>query len=217
MRVFSRVFSFFAALFLYDEWNKFQKILFYSYSLYKKDNYIPPLLAQQLLISGEDHRFFLHGGIDLIAVCRVIWRRVVSGKREGASTIEMQIVRIISGRFELTLQRKIREMALATLLTQVIPKNQLPAFYLYVGYYGWRMNSFKDACGRLKLGKNFLSVIEAAQLVARLKYPQSKRVVEKRLNQINIRAEYLLYLYSKHQVNKTYSGLHKLVLKYETI
>ncbi len=217
MRILSQIFSFFALLLLRDEWNEFKKMLIYSYSAYEKSNYIPPLLAQKLLISGEDHRFFQHGGVDLIAICRVVWRRVISGKHEGASTIEMQIVRIISGRFELTLRRKVREMALATLLTRVIPKDRLPAFYLHIGYYGWHMNGFKDACKYLRLNLDSLSHIEASRLVARLKYPQPHYVTLSRLNQIIGRGEYLSCLYLKHQSGKVYSGLHNLIISYETI
>src|SRR5690348_10551479 len=72
----------------------------------------PSWIVQALLISGEDHRFFGHCGIDPIAVCRAIWRGVVLGHREGASTIEMQLVRVVTGRFERTLTRKLREAAL---------------------------------------------------------------------------------------------------------
>src|SRR5882672_10525141 len=49
----------------------------------------PAWMAQAMLISGEDHRFFGHGGVDAVAVCRAVWRGVVLRRREGASTIEM--------------------------------------------------------------------------------------------------------------------------------
>src|SRR5262245_21594087 len=61
---------------------------------------VPPLIAQRLLVSGEDHRHVLHPGVDPIAICRATWRCIYRGKREGASTIEQQVVRVISGRYE---------------------------------------------------------------------------------------------------------------------
>ncbi len=35
----------------------------------------PPLVAQCLLVSGEDHRHARHMGFDLIAIGRACWRR----------------------------------------------------------------------------------------------------------------------------------------------
>ncbi len=175
------------------------------------------MLAQQFLISGEDHRFFQHQGVDYIAVCRAIWRRFSTGKIEGASTIEMQIIRVISGRFERTLWRKIREMALATLLTHLIPKNELPAFYLQIAYYGWNMHGFISTCEKLRLNTNSLTTIETAQLVARLKYPQPRYYSPIRHNQIIVRGEHLLNLYLEHKLGKTYSGLSYSFTVHETI
>lgn len=176
----------------------------------------PSALAQQLLISGEDHRFFSHGGIDLIAICRAIWRGVVLRQPEGASTIEMQVVRVISGRFERTLQRKLREMALATLITRAIPKEVVPAVYLRIGYYGWRMNGFGSACQRLGLSGEALTPVQTARLVARLKYPQPRTTHPKRWAQISARAQHLLRLHSQHERDRTYAGL-VVEARYETL
>lgn len=172
-----------------------------------KVNDRPSVLAQQLLISGEDHRFSSHGGIDPIAVLRATWRTVVLRRFEGASTIEMQIVRVVTGRFDRTLRRKILEMGLATLVTRVIPKCDLPAVYLHIAYYGWRMNSFDTACLRLKLHPSSMSPIESARLIARLKYPQPSTLSSRRRQQIEARANHLLRLYGRHKVGCTYSGI----------
>jgi len=212
MRIFSRLLSFLAIWLLYDEWCVLQRKLVKFISVHKDGFYDPPVLAQQLLISGEDHRFFRHGGVDLIAVCRVIWRYITLGRREGASTIEMQIVRVVSGRFESAIGRKLREMALATLLTRVIPKKQLPAVYLLIGYYGWRMNGFKEACQRLGVAADSLTPMGSARLVARLKYPQPRRTKPIRRDQINIRGEHLLRLYVRYRLNKDYLEFNNSIL-----
>ena len=124
-----------------SEWLQLRDRLAEAYKSHNDDcTGCPSIFAQELLISGEDHRFFGHGGIDLIAVGRAVWRGVVYRRREGASTIEMQVVRVVSGRYERTLRRKVWEMALATLVTREIPKKALPAMYLRLGYFGWRMN-----------------------------------------------------------------------------
>jgi membrane carboxypeptidase/penicillin-binding protein PbpC len=176
----------------------------------------PSTLAQQLLISGEDRRFFSHGGVDLIAICRAFWRGTVFRKREGASTIEMQVIRVVGGRFERTLRRKLREMALATLVTRVIPKEFLPAVYLRIGYYGWRMNGFESACLQLGIGGRQMSKVETAELVARLKYPQPRVTPPERARQIKARAHHLLRLHSKHKYDKTYANI-LIESAYETV
>lgn len=208
MKYLSKIVSAFSLWIFRTEWRSMRARLISVYQVYlTKENDRPSILAQQLLISGEDHRFSSHGGIDPIAVMRAAWRTVVQGRFEGASTIEMQIVRVVTGRFERTLQRKILEMGLATLVTRVIPKCDLPAVYLYIAYYGWRMNSFDAACWRLKLRPGVMSPIETGRLIARLKYPQPRSPSTRRRQQIDARARHLLMLYERHKVGYTYNGI----------
>jgi len=216
MKLFSRTCSIIAIWFLNREWRELSERLARLRDSARGRHDVPTLLAQELLISGEDHRFFRHGGVDPIAICRAIWRRIARGSSEGASTIEMQVVRVVSGRFELTLRRKIREMALATLVTRIISKEDLPAIYLTIGYYGWRMNGWTQACRRLDILSGSMSVAETAQLVARLKYPQPKNTGKKRWERIHIRAQHLLSLHLRHQNGLTYDGLQNIPA-YETI
>jgi membrane carboxypeptidase/penicillin-binding protein PbpC len=208
MRAVARIVSLIALRLLRQEWLALQGQLTRVYRAHiDAARLSPSAMAQQLLISGEDHRFFSHGGIDLIAICRAIWRGIVLRKPEGASTIEMQVVRVISGRFERTLRRKLREMALATLVTRAVPKEALPAVYLRIGYYGWRMNGFESACRRLGLSAEALTPVQTARLVARLKYPQPRATRPERWTQISARAQHLLRLQSQHERDETYVGL----------
>jgi membrane carboxypeptidase/penicillin-binding protein PbpC len=208
MKTLAQFIAMFAVLLFREEWLDLRKRLASAYRLHVENNSCrPTLLAQQLLISGEDHRFFSHGGIDFIAICRAIWRGIILRQPEGASTIEMQVVRVISGRFERTFKRKVREMALATLVTREIPKDVLPAVYLWIGYYGWRMNGFKAACHQLKLNTKSLTPMESARLVARLKYPQPHETRLERWIKINTRARHLLWLHMQHRCGNTYEGL----------
>lgn len=168
---------------------------------------MPPLLAQRLLICGEDHRFFSHIGFDLTAICRAVYRRVTQGKIEGASTIEQQTVRVLTGQYERTIGRKAREILLAVLLARVVPKCDLPGLYLSVGYYGWRMNNFRQACKRLCLETRTMSLSEAAGLVARLKYPEPRLPSIQRSTQIARRVRHLLWLHSVYAQDSTYKKL----------
>lgn len=173
----------------------------------------PPIIAQRLLVSGEDHRHARHPGFDLIAIGRACWRWLSRGTHEGASTIEQQIVRVLTERYERTLVRKLREIVLATLVAQRYPKRCLPAVYLAIGYYGWRMNGYSQACRRLGLSSHSPSLDEAARLVARLKYPQPRKSSAHKESQIERRGKHLRALYQRHRLDGTHRHLDDSALR----
>jgi len=154
---------------------------------------IPTPFMSQLLIAAEDRRFSSHPGADPLALCRA-FLSCLCGSPRGGSTIAMQLVRTITGRYERTVSRKIREIILATSLTRYKGRHRLPQSYLWIAYYGWRMNNFKQACARIALDPSEMSDFEAAKLIARLKYPQPKIPNSKRVKQIENRASYLISL-----------------------
>jgi membrane peptidoglycan carboxypeptidase len=196
-----------ARYFLRQEWQLLSVALGDSYASYATKSHLSPVLLYKLLISGEDHRFFSHGGFDVVAIARAVWRNLVFNKREGASTIEQQIVRVLTGNFERTLRRKVKEIFLATLVGNVVPKQDLPGLYLDIAYYGWRMNGLRQACSRLRLDLRRLSLGESASLVARLKYPEPKQAPPDRIMQIKRRSVHLTNLYRKHSLTGVYSGI----------
>jgi membrane peptidoglycan carboxypeptidase len=203
--------------FVSSDWEKLQIGLKEAYASYQKDvEWRPSPGAQELLISGEDHRFFSHPGFDVIAICRAIYRRVCYGVVEGASTIHQQIVRVLTANYERALSRKIREILLATLVTTIVPKKDLPGLYLRIGYYGWRMNNYREACSRLGVNPASISLVEAARLVARLKYPEPQKHSANRSSQIERRARHLLSLHAVHASTMVQSRL-KLEVKHATI
>jgi membrane peptidoglycan carboxypeptidase len=170
--------------------------------------FAPLLVALRFLVSGEDHRHGWHQGFDPIAICRAMWRRAAYGAREGASTIEQQLVRSIMGRYERTIRRKLKEVALATLVSASFPKAVLPSVYLAIGYFGWRMNGYRQACDRLGLRPDLLTLDEAAALIARLKYPEPRITPHSRRLQIDRRRRHLIDLYRHHVIDGTYAHLH---------
>lgn len=167
----------------------------------------PSPIMQRLLVSGEDHRHGRHPGFDPIAIGRALWRRFSRGSHEGASTIEQQIVRVVTYRYERSIARKIREILLAILVADRYPKHILPAVYLAIGYYGWRMNGYGQACRRLRLSPHCASLQDSARLVARLKYPQPRRASAHRMSQVDRRAKHLCALYQRHASDGTYGYL----------
>lgn len=155
---------------------------------------IPTLQMCELLIAGEDHRFRSHPGVDLIGLIRAIWKTFAFRKRQGGSTIAMQLVRTITGRYEKTWKRKIYEIILAVLLTHHFGRDRLPMWYLCIAYYGWRMNNFRQACIRLKIKPDSADEMKAARLVARLKYPEPSQYKVERIRKIESRARHLVAL-----------------------
>jgi membrane carboxypeptidase/penicillin-binding protein len=168
---------------------------------------VPPLVVQHVLVSGEDHRHGCHPGFDIYAISRAIFRYFINGRREGASTIEQQIVRVVTNRFEFTLRRKLREIMLASLIAAHFPKSVSPLVYLTIGYYGWQMNNYTQVCHRLRFQPNNLSLDEAAAIVARLKYPEPRMSPPQRFMQIEQRMKYLKRRYWNHVADGTYDHL----------
>ncbi|MEJ5173806.1 biosynthetic peptidoglycan transglycosylase, partial [Erwinia sp. MYb416] len=146
-----------------------------------------------MLIYAEDHRFSRRNiGVDFIAICRASWRTLLWRRTEGASTIAMQLVRVLTGRYERTVSRKLLEMYLAIRLTKYIKKNEIPKLYLFVAYYGWRMNGLIQASHRLNFKASNLTDYEAASIVARLKYPEPKKFNQNWHDKILARTNHIL-------------------------
>lgn len=167
---------------------------------------IPTTQMCELLVAGEDCRFGFHPGVDLIGLVRAMWKTVFFHERQGGSTIAMQLVRTISGRYEKTLRRKLREIVLSLLLTYHFGRERLPLCYLYIAYYGWRMNNFAQACARLGIKPDTIDEMEAARLVARLKYPEPSQYRAERIRKIERRAGHLVALMNQRYTTGDFYG-----------
>jgi len=143
------------------------------------------------LITSEDRRFWRHKGIDLAAICRAMYRFIVERRLEGASTVEQQLVRTLTGYRELSVKRKLREIILACYVASVTVKRETAILYLSCAYYGWRMNSLGEACERLDCPSSNMSIRQACEIVARLKYPEPRKASPERRTLIRQRAEYI--------------------------
>jgi penicillin-binding protein 1A len=143
----------------------------------------------ELLVAGEDHRFWSHFGVDPKGLIRAFWKTTFHHRREGGSTIAMQLVRTITKRHEISLQRKVKEIYLATRLTLTLERKEILKLYLNIAYFGWNMHGIKQTCRALGLDKCALSNYEAASIVARLKYPEPRF---NKLKAISFRAAYII-------------------------
>jgi len=179
-----------------NEWEKLISII-KNYDVSNINRLLYAFELDKLLIAAEDHRFMSHHGVDYIALCRATWRTLFCGRREGGSTIAMQLVRVLTNKYDITLSRKFSESYLAIRLTKNIPKDKIISLYLSVAYFGWNMNGIIEAIQKLNLDQNNLSQYDAASLIARLKYPEPKVKSLHRKNLIEIRAKYILSRYEK--------------------
>jgi membrane peptidoglycan carboxypeptidase len=151
-------------------------------------------LLVEVVIIGEDHRFYRHPGIDILSILRAIFVWVFQGKLSGASTLEQQLVRTLTGRYELTLRRKLLEMALAVMISRRVSKYELAAAYLEVAYFGHSANGLGPALTRLGYDLDRLSVREASRLAAMLKVPLPEFPSPTLLERLDRRARYIEHL-----------------------
>lgn len=131
----------------------------------------------KLLFAYEDERFREHRGVDPIAMSRAVWqllanRRVVSG----ASTLTMQVARLIEPRDDRTVSTKLRQMARALELERRFTKDEILAMYLRLAPQGGNIEGVR-AASLTYFGKEpkRLSHGEAALLVALPQSPEARR------------------------------------------
>ncbi|WP_267354882.1 MULTISPECIES: transglycosylase domain-containing protein [unclassified Methylobacterium] len=97
---------------------------------------VPPLV-QKAFIAAEDKRFESHHGIDERGVIRAFIGNLASpGRPAGGSTITQQVVKNFSVGDDVTYERKIREMIVASRLERILAKPQILGLYLNGIYLG---------------------------------------------------------------------------------
>jgi penicillin-binding protein 1C len=111
------------------------------------DGEFPPLLRDMVVFS-EDRRFYLHGGVDVAAAARAFVQNARSGRTvSGASTITMQLARIIGGkgRGNRGLGGKLAEAVNAARLEARFSKNEILLMYLNALPFGGNAEGFVSA------------------------------------------------------------------------
>ena len=89
---------------------------------------IPPVMVQAVL-AIEDRRFFEHSGVNFFRMGEAVWTDLIRQKREGGSTLTMQLSRGFFLSPEKTVKRKLTEMLIAEELEQKFSKQQIFEFY----------------------------------------------------------------------------------------
>jgi penicillin-binding protein 1A len=97
---------------------------------------IPPQLINAFL-AAEDDRYYSHPGVDYKSLVRAAIQLWLTGKKkQGASTITMQVIRNFLLTREKTYNRKVKEIILALQIERSFTKSQILELYFNVIYMG---------------------------------------------------------------------------------
>jgi penicillin-binding protein 1C len=131
----------------------------------------------KLLLAYEDKRFGTHRGIDPLALGRAFAQLAVHGRVvSGASTITMQVARLLEPRAERSFAAKLRQMVRAVEIERALSKDEILALYLGLAPYGGNLEGVR-AASLAYFGKEprRLTLGEAALLVALPQSPEQRR------------------------------------------
>ena len=90
------------------------------------------------LVATEDADFWEHNGVSPRGLARGVWNTVTSlgRRREGGSTLTMQLVRTVTAKRQKRLDRKLKEIILARKLEKAYSKKQILEMYANEVYFG---------------------------------------------------------------------------------
>ena len=98
-----------------------------------------PLLMKHAFIAAEDDRFYDHPGVDWMAITRAAIELLQTReKKQGGSTITMQVARNFFLTPEKTYERKLKEIVLAVIIERELSKDEILELYLNKIFLGHR-------------------------------------------------------------------------------
>ncbi|MBN6189005.1 transglycosylase domain-containing protein [Aneurinibacillus sp. BA2021] len=148
-------------------------------------SYVPveamPDYVWQAFLAIEDHRFLSHPGIDPLSIGRALQVNLSTGsKAQGAGTITMQLARNLFLTHDKTMERKLKETAIAVYLEQHYTKQELLGMYLNTIYFGHGTYGIEQAAHyyfgktvRTDGNETTITLSEAALLASLPKAPES--------------------------------------------
>src|SRR5271154_6251543 len=132
-----------------------------------------PDFVQKAFIAAEDRRFYQHHGVDERGIIRAFIGNLADpGRPQGGSTITQQVVKNLLVGEDVTYERKIREMIVASRLENTLSKQEILELYLNSAYLG-RGSWGVEMAARSYFGKSAkdLTLSEGAMLAGLLKGP----------------------------------------------
>jgi penicillin-binding protein 1A len=150
-----------------------------------------PKHMRDAVVAVEDERFYSHPGVDLRAILRALWADLRHGSVvEGGSTITQQFVKNAYVSDQKTLDRKVKEAALAYQLEKKWSKEKILNEYLNIIYFGegaWGVEA--AATEYFGVHAEALTVAQAAMLAGITKSPANyspRRDPERALERRNL-------------------------------
>lgn len=132
-----------------------------------------PDIVKKSFVAAEDQNFYEHSGIDYGAIFRAILVNLKHFKiKQGASTMTQQVARLLYLQQDRTIERKIKEAMLATIIENRLSKAEILEIYLnkiFLGNNSWGVQS----AAKSYFGKdiNEVNISEAALLASLPKAP----------------------------------------------
>ena len=140
----------------------------YASTDWKKADYeeIPQALIHAA-VAIEDKRFFEHQGVDWFTTIKAFANMFFGNETVGGSSITQQLIKNITGKDSVTVQRKVQEFFSATLVEKNNDKNVIIEEYLNSIYMGQGCRGVKSAAAAY-FGKELqmLSIAECASLIS---------------------------------------------------
>ena len=132
-----------------------------------------PKSVQKAFVAAEDRRFYQHHGVDERGIIRAFMGNLgESGRPQGGSTITQQVVKNLLVGEDVTYERKIREIIVASRVESTLTKAEILELYLNSAYLG-RSSWGVEMAARSYFGKSAkaLTLGEGAMLAGLLKGP----------------------------------------------
>ncbi|MEM1299828.1 MAG: transglycosylase domain-containing protein, partial [Pseudomonadota bacterium] len=130
----------------------------------------------RMLLAYEDRRFHDHAGVDVRALIRAGGQAIWHGRPvSGASTLTMQVVRLLNEAPTRSFSAKIRQIRQALILRRRLTKSEIVRLYLTIAPFGGNIEGVR-AASLSWLGKEprRLTPAEAALLVALPQSPNAR-------------------------------------------
>ena len=103
-------------------------------------------IYRNAVVAVEDHRFYDHGPVDFIAICRAFYINLKTKElQEGGSTITQQVAKNIVFSQEQSWTRKLGEIFAAYDLEKNYTKNEIFELYVNTAYFGDGFYGIYDA------------------------------------------------------------------------
>ena len=131
----------------------------------------------KMLVAYEDQRFYDHAGVDPLALGRAALQFITNGRIvSGASTLSMQVARLIEPRETRSFSAKLIQLVRALQIERRLSKQEIFEIYLTHAPYGGNLEGIR-AASLAYFGKEprRLTVAEAALLVALPQSPEGRR------------------------------------------